>query len=65
LDNEADHILAARFLNHFVEKNIPWLHVDLSSSSKKGGLGAITSDVNGFGVSLGLQIIKKAILKQS
>jgi leucyl aminopeptidase len=65
LDNEADHILAARFLNHFVEKNIPWLHVDLSSSSKKGGLGAIASDVNGFGVSLGLQIIKKAILKQS
>jgi leucyl aminopeptidase len=63
LDNEADHILAARFLSHFVEKNIPWLHVDLSSSNKKGGLGAIASDVTGFGVSLGLQIIKKAILK--
>jgi leucyl aminopeptidase len=63
IDNEADHIHAARFLSHFVEKNIPWLHIDLSSSNKKGGLGAIASDVNGFGVSLGLQIIKKAILK--
>lgn len=64
IDNEADHILAARFLSHFVEKNIPWLHIDLSSSNKKGGLGAITSDVNGFGVSLGIQIIRKKILRQ-
>ena len=38
LEGEADHILAARFLNRFVDK-LPWLHMDLSASNNKGGLG--------------------------
>jgi leucyl aminopeptidase len=57
LDGEADHILAARFLNRFVA-DTPWLHVDLSASRCKGGLGAAASDINGFGVALGLQLVE-------
>ena len=56
LDGDADHILAARFLNRFVG-NAPWLHVDLSGSSCKDGLGAVGSDVTGFGVGWGLAFI--------
>jgi leucyl aminopeptidase len=58
LEGGADHIHASRFLNRFIENDIPWLHIDLSSSNRKGGLGAVMSDVNGFGVSLGICIIK-------
>ena len=54
LDSEADHILAARFLNRFVPPDIAWLHVDLSAGNHKGGLGHIPSDVTGFGVGLTL-----------
>ena len=57
LDGEADHILAARFLQRFVG-NVPWLHVDLSASSCKGGLGAVASDITGFGVGWGLEMLR-------
>jgi len=57
LESEADHILAARFLNRFVG-DTPWLHVDLSASRCKGGLGAAGSDINGFGVGLGLGLLE-------
>ena len=57
LEGGPDHIHAARFLGRFVENNVPWLHIDLSSSNRKGGLGAVSSDVNGFGVNFGLKII--------
>lgn len=49
LEGNADHILAARFLKRFTEDR-PWLHVDLSGSSCKGGLGAVATDITGFGV---------------
>ncbi len=48
-EGEADHILAQRFLARFAGKQ-DWLHVDLSSYRNEGGLGAVSSDVNGFGV---------------
>ncbi|MEK7810301.1 MAG: leucyl aminopeptidase family protein [Pseudomonadota bacterium] len=57
LDGEADHILATRFLKRFVEHDVPWLHVDLSSSRCEGGLGIVASDVTGFGVAWGLSMI--------
>ncbi len=57
LDGEADHILAARFLQRFVA-DTPWLHVDLSASRCKGGLGAAATDINGFGVGLGLAMLE-------
>ncbi len=56
LESEADHILAARFLQRFVDDR-PWLHVDLSASRCKGGLGAVGSEITGFGVALGLELL--------
>ena len=55
-DGEADHILAARFLQRFTRQR-PWLHVDLSASSCSGGLGAAASDLTGFGVAWGLTLL--------
>ena len=63
MDSEADHILAARFLKRFVN-DVPWLHVDLSASSCKGGLGPVGTDVTGFGVGWALSFIQaSAIIK--
>ena len=56
LDGEADHILAARFLQRFTRQR-PWLHVDLSASSCSGGLGATASDLTGFGVAWGATLL--------
>ena len=56
LEGEADHILAARFLSRFVAER-PWLHVDLSATRCKGGLGAAGTEVTGFGVGLGLALL--------
>jgi leucyl aminopeptidase len=58
LEGGADHVLATRFLLRFIEGDVPWVHVDLSSSNRKGGLGAVASDVNGFGVGFGLELLK-------
>lgn len=58
LEGGADHVLATRFLSKFIENDVAWLHVDLSSSNRKGGLGAVASDVNGFGVGFGLQMLR-------
>jgi leucyl aminopeptidase len=57
LDGGADHILAARLLKRFTEDR-PWIHMDLSASSAKGGLGAVATDVTGFGVSWGYALLK-------
>ena len=56
LDGEADHILATRLLKRFVGAT-PWIHVDLSASSSKGGLGAVASDTTGFGVGWALELL--------
>ena len=56
LEAEADHILAALFLKRFVG-DVPWLHVDLSASRCKGGLGAAATEITGFGVGLGLALL--------
>lgn len=57
MEGEADHILATRFLSRFVG-DTPWLHMDLSGHSCKGGLGAVMSDANGFGVAWGLALLE-------
>lgn len=56
LDGEADHILAARLLQRFTDKR-PWIHVDLSAHSCKGGLGAVGTDATGFGVGWGMALL--------
>ncbi len=58
LEGGADHVHATRFLSKFIENDTPWVHVDLSSYNRKGGLGAVASDVNGFGVALTYTLIK-------
>ena len=60
LAGEADHILATRFLKRFVEHDTPWLHIDLSSSRCEGGLGIVSSEVNGFGVGWGLAMLRSS-----
>ena len=57
LDGESDHILAACFLRQFVN-DIPWVHMDLSASSHKEGLGAVDSEITGFGVSWAIEFLK-------
>lgn len=57
LDGEADHTLAARFLNLFVG-DVPWLHVDLSAATCKGGLGAVGTETTGFGAALALEFLR-------
>ena len=59
LEGGGDHMLAARFMGKFIENEVAWLHTDLSSTNRKGGLGAVQSDVNGFGVGFGLEMIKR------
>lgn len=57
LEGEADHILAARFLMRFIENDVPWLHMDISASNCDDGLGAVASDVTGFGVAWGMALL--------
>jgi leucyl aminopeptidase len=58
LEGEADHILATRFLSRFVGGDTPWIHMDLSGSACKGGLGAVSSEQTGFGVAWGVAILQ-------
>ena len=57
LEGNADHILASRFLQRFVKHDTPWIHVDLSSSNRKGGLAHIPTDTTGFGVRFTLNLL--------
>jgi leucyl aminopeptidase len=57
MEGGADHILATRLLRRFTA-GLPWIHVDLSSARCKGGLGAIATDITGFGVAWGVALLK-------
>jgi leucyl aminopeptidase len=65
LDGEADHILAARFLQRFVDESIDWIHVDLAASHHKGGLGHIPTDTTGFGVRYTLNLLLQQALLEN
>ena len=58
-DSKGDHILAARFLKHFVPDSIPWIHLDLSASNRSGGLAHIPSDFTGFGLRFTYQLLQQ------
>lgn len=58
-DGKGDHILAARFLNRFVPKDIAWLHLDLAAGSRHGGLGHIATEITGFGVRFTLDLLRR------
>jgi len=59
IDGKGDHILATRFLSRFVAPGTPWVHIDLSSATRAGGLAHIGTDVTGFGVRLALELLLK------
>jgi len=60
-----DHILAATFLNEFVDKSIQWVHVDLAAAMRKGGLGYVPTDITGFGVRFTLQLLLETKLLEN
>jgi leucyl aminopeptidase len=57
LEAGMDHILASRFLQRFVKNDTPWIHIDLSSSNRKGGLAHIPTDTTGFGIRFTLNLL--------
>jgi len=57
VDGKGDHILAARFLARFVPPGLPWVHLDLASATRSGGLAHVPTDVTGFGVRLALELL--------
>lgn len=59
VDGKGDHILATRFLSRFVPEDVAWAHVDLSASTRTGGLAHINTDITGFGVRYALELILK------
>jgi leucyl aminopeptidase len=61
LGGEPDHILAARFLQRFVDER-PWIHIDLAAGNNKGGLAHIPSDITGFGVRFTVKLLLDKVL---
>ncbi|HEY1726641.1 MAG TPA: M17 family metallopeptidase [Steroidobacteraceae bacterium] len=57
LDGKGDHIHAARFLKRFIGDDNPWVHVDLSSATRRGGLAHVGTEVTGFGVRFALELL--------
>jgi len=57
VEGAGDHIFATRFLKRFVPDDVAWVHVDLSAGQNKGGLGAIPTDITGFGVNYTLELL--------
>ncbi|MDM5147858.1 M17 family metallopeptidase [Candidatus Persebacteraceae bacterium Df01] len=64
-EGDADHILAALFLREFIEGTPPWLHLDLSASSCKGGLGAAPGPETGFGAAWTFELLRQLANKKS
>jgi leucyl aminopeptidase len=57
VEGKGDHILATRFLRRFVPDTVPWLHVDLSSATRRGGLAHVPTEITGFGVRATLSLL--------
>jgi leucyl aminopeptidase len=65
VEGKGDHILAARFLQRFVPDDTPWVHVDLSSALRRGGLAHVPTDITGFGVRFALSLLLDQDRKQA
>ena len=52
-------ILAARFLNRFIDEHSAWVHVDLAACNHKGGLAHVPTDVTSFGVRFSLELLTR------
>lgn len=53
LSGGVDHIEAAYFLKQFLQNDVPWVHIDLSSAMRDEGLAHIPTKETGVGVRLG------------
>jgi leucyl aminopeptidase len=57
-----DHILAAFFLQQFVKKEIPWVHVDIAGpADRQGGLAHMDTLQTGFGVRWTMEFLKSVV----
>ncbi|MFW2403827.1 MAG: M17 family metallopeptidase [Gammaproteobacteria bacterium] len=54
---DGDHILASRFLQRFVPESANWIHMDLSSVTRKDGLAQVPAGATGFGVRYTLSLL--------
>lgn len=52
-----DHIMAASFLQEFVDDKCAWIHVDLSACMRAGGLAHVPTEITGFGVRFSMHLI--------
>ena len=57
VEGKGDHIHAARFLKRFVPDGTPWVHIDLSSATRRGGLAHVPTEITGFGVRFTLSLL--------
>jgi len=57
VDGKGDHILAARFLQRFLPPQQSWVHVDLASATRRGGLAHVPTEITGFGVRFTLSLL--------
>jgi leucyl aminopeptidase len=64
VEGKGDHILAARFLKRFIGDDNAWVHVDLSSATRRGGLAHVGTEITGFGVRFALELILSVKLQQ-
>lgn len=60
-----DHIMAAYFLSQFVDKDIDWVHMDLSSADREGGLAHVDSMFTGFGARWLAEFLRSEFLGKS
>ncbi len=62
LTGGVDHIEAAIFLRSCLEKDSPWIHIDLASADRPGGLAHVADEVTGFGVRFAANLIRRLYL---
>lgn len=61
VDGAPDMAHAFAFLNEFVPKEVPYLHVDLAAVSDDDGLGPVPAGYTGFGVRFGLELAQRLL----
>ena len=61
LTGGVDHIEAAYFLSQFVEKGVPWIHIDLGAMEPEEPLAHIGKKPSGFGVRFGKELIHSVL----
>ncbi len=59
--SHCDHIYAAHFLAEFMGTETPWIHLDLTASNHKGGLGLAGTDTTGYGVHWTLEVVRRIL----